>query len=47
LEKRTEDIHEEVVKNSDAFARLKKYVDDETSAMLNHLLRIDKKIGLA
>jgi predicted nucleic acid-binding Zn-ribbon protein len=46
LEKKVDKIHDEVIKTNDAFTRLKNYVDAETAAVRDHLLRIDEKIGL-
>lgn len=46
LEKKVDKTHDEVIKNGDAFARLKNYVDAETTAVHGHLLRVDEKIGL-
>jgi len=47
VENKIDNVHEEVIKTNDAFARLKKYVDGETAAVISHLKRVDEKIGLA
>ncbi|MFH1253642.1 MAG: hypothetical protein V1664_04950 [Candidatus Uhrbacteria bacterium] len=47
LESKIDRVHDEVVKNGDAFARLKNYIDAETAAVRSHLLRVNEKVGLA
>ncbi len=47
FENKVDTVYHSVLKNGDAFTKLNRYVECEISAVRSHLMRVDKKLGLA